>query len=428
MIRLLPLLALLLLVACQLNTGPPAAEGTRIVPATATLPLAPVDPTVVIQPTPGAVELRIWGPAELSPQASTDVASVFDGQRLAFQAEAVDISLAYEPKAESGTASLAAYLTTASAVAPGILPDVIIFPTSELEALAESQLLVTLDPILTRELRADLYPFAMRDMRVSGNWLAVPLTVEIEHAAMRNGATRRPPETLQALGESNAPRWLFAAQGYADGEMGNALLIQLIALHGAIPAPSDLPDVPALETLARAFQEAADRGNIPRTVLNLGDEGELYRRLENRQADFIESGSRAFLTQRAGGADVTFGALPTASGVPVTVAEGYAVAITSTNPQRQEAAALWLQWLLDARRLAEWNQMVNGLPATRAGVAETIEDGEYELLVNQLMDNAWLRPGGAAWRDYARTVQEQFRALLQEQIDPGEFAEALSGN
>lgn len=422
----LTLIALIALNGCQFDAPTPTIEGTpRPTDPTPTAPLAPIAPTVILEPTPSVVELRVWGPLELSPQGATEGAEIFESQRQRFEAETPDALLAFEPKEESGTATLLEYLRSASAVAPAILPDVIIFPTGQLDELAESQLLVPLDTLIEDALRDDLYPFAMRDTQVNDNWLAIPLTLQIEHGVRRTDMTRTLPTEMEALTESNAPRWLFAGQGYGDGEMSNALLLQLTAIDQQLPTPGTLPDPERLTQLLGLMQEATENGAIPRTVLSLNDESELYSRLQNRQAHWIESNSRTFLMEQAEDNRLIFAPLPTLDGSGVTIAEGYLIAITATNPRRQEAAALWIQWMLEPSRLAEWNRLTYGLPATREGVAQTIEDAPYQVFVDGLLEKAWIRPGNALWRDFARTVQEQFRAVLQSQITPAEFIAAV---
>lgn len=416
------------LAGCQFDPPAPTVEGTpRPADPSPTAPLVPIAPTVILEPTPSVIDLRVWGPVELSPHGSSEIATVFENQRQQFENQSSDILVTFEPKEETGTAALIEYLRSASAVAPSILPDVIIFPTSQLNELAESQLLVALDPLVSRELRTDLYPFAIRDTRVNDSWVAIPLTIQVEHGVRRMDYTRTLPSDLEGLLQSNAPRWYFLGQGYANGEMSNALLIQLIALNQQLPTSATLPDNLLLEQLMDRFQAATQRGTIPRTVLSLTDESELYNRLLNRQADWIESNSRTYLNRQANDSRLTFAHLPTLEGTPATVVEGYAIAITATNPRRQEAAMQWIEWLLDGNRMADWNQLTYGLPATRIGVAQTIENDEYELFIDELLNNAWIRPGRASWRDFARNVQEQFRAVIQDQITPAEFAESIGG-
>lgn len=420
------ILLIVLVAGCQFNNPAPTVVGTPLpVDSTPTAGLVPINPTIIVEPTPAVIELRIWGPLDLSPQGTTETAELLERQRQAFEVQSADVLIAFEPKEETGGAAMIEYLRSASAVAPAILPDVIIFPTGQLDELAESQLLVPLDTLITPGLRADLYPFALRDTQLNGNWLAIPLTLQIEHGVRRTDMTRTLPTELEGLDQSNAPRWLFMGQGYGDGEISNALLLQLTAIGNALPRPDSLPEREQVIALLEQFQAATERGTIPRTVLSLNDESELYRRLENRQADWIESNSRTFQTMQADNSRLAFAPLPTLDGDPITIAEGYLIAITATNPRRQEAAAAWIEWSLEPSRLAEWNRLTYGLPASREGVAQTIDNAPYQVFVDGLMNHAWIRPGDAAWRNFAQTLQEQFRALLQEQITPAEFVETL---
>ena len=46
-------------------------------------------------------------------------------------------------------------------------------------------------------------------------------------------------------------------------------------------------------------------------------------------------------------------------------------------------------------------------------------------LSRKQLENGWLRPSGTTWHDFAQIIQEQFRAVMLEQISPTEAVDTI---
>ncbi|MGH2541375.1 MAG: extracellular solute-binding protein [Ardenticatenaceae bacterium] len=426
-----------ILVACRMTaSGADEEQSDTSVPAVSsspTLTVIPVDHTPVPQPTPSTVTLTVWGPLELSPLGTTGGAEWLAQEMEAFEQFHGDIEVVYEAKPESGAASMLNYLRSASAVAPTLVPDLVIFSPNLLPQLAQTDLLSPLDQVIGESLRGDLYPFAFRDTQVDGSWMALPLAIQIEHGAARSGERDVVPLTLDRMVRENAPIWLFAGQAGADGQMSNPLLLQLLSLMGRTQGETTegplganaLPPQEELVTLFATFQEAQKQGAIPRQNLLLNDELLLFDRLLSDQADFIETSSHTYLMQRGQGSPVTFAPVPTLTGNMITVIDGYLIALTTGAPRQQEAATRFTEWLFEPARLVAWSRASHWLPARRSALFGAIEDGAYQTFLDQQLMTGWLRPGGTEWVSFAQAVQEQFRAVMTEQTSPVAATEML---
>lgn len=420
-------LLLLIIVACQRETpASPVAEGA-LTPTPA--PTASVAATAEVPPpapTPALIQLRIWGPQRLAGTEAPPVAQLFEQQADQFENLFPDIQVQYEPKPEEGPASVLNYMRNASAVAPSNLPDLIVIPTDLLLESAFSQLLYPLDPVVDDAARSDLYPFAVRDGKVDGQWLALPLAVTVEHGIVRANGTGPPPARLDGLLEEGAPRWQFAGQGQEDGTIGDPLLLQWIAAGDGPPAPGALPEREAVLALFTTLQGAEDAGTISRQVLTLSPGTDFFMRLLNGQVELAEVDSRRYLTEAPDG--VRYAPIPTINGQQRTVVNGYLLAMTTNDARRQEAVASYLSWLLRPQAGAGWYRESGWLPPTRTMLSEVVSDPDYALFLDTLVENGWLRPGGAEWASFAQALQEQFRALLTEQTTPAQAANTIFEN
>lgn len=415
-----------LLLGCQAEGGDAGAEPRSVTPSP---PLS--SPTVAatpaaVAPTPAIVTLRIWGPAEFDPGGVEGNGALLRQQVSEFEALYPDIELLYEPKPLSGPAALLTYLRSASAVAPGVLPDLIIIPVPSFEEAVQTGLLYPFDSVITESVRQDFYPFATRDTSVDGQWLAVPLALQLEHGVTRTGRRGQTPTTLESFTREDTPTWLFAGQGVGQGEIGNALLLQLLALSDeGMPGPENLPPTERLLSLFTLLQEAQKVGGIPRQVLLLEEGDAPFRALQEGQADLIESNSRLYLENRRGQTGIIYAPIPTLTGRQVTVVDGYLLGLTTDDPRQQQAVERYLEWLLAPARLAAWSAANSWLPARRSALPEAVEDEEYRRFLAERLERGWLRPGGVTWRGFAQVVQEQVRAVMLEQTSPTRAVEQL---
>jgi ABC-type glycerol-3-phosphate transport system substrate-binding protein len=231
---------------------------------------------------------------------------------------------------------------------------------------------------------------------------------------------------LPELLTEDAPTWLFAGQAHIQGEMSQALLLQLLALNEQLPLPSRLPPENELITLLTTLQAAQQAGSIPLQVLSLSENKELYDRLRTGQADLIQSNSGQYMKNEQESQSIIFAPLPTLTESDVTVIDGYLFAVTTDQARQQEAAARYLNWLLESSRWAEWSEAIGGLPARRSALPQAIRDEAYQNFLDERLEHGWIRPGGALFRDFAQIMQEQFRGVMLEQISPTEAVETIT--
>lgn len=414
-------IALWVLAGCQDRPGSSsvAPTPTGIASPTPGSGAQQVEPT----PTPSHIELTVWAPPALSPQSREGGADLLTQQIAVFEVANPSISIRYEPKAEDGDSSLLQFLRTASAVAPRVLPDVVILPSDDFNDAARVGLLYPLDTLVADELLQALYPFAQRDGRVGENLLALPMFVTVEHVIYRPRGAQPPPATWEAF-LNGQQHFLFAAAGRPDG-VNNPFLLQLLNISGKPLVGAEVPDMQALGRVLEFYDQGRTRNLIPAGVVELDESQQLWLQFLAGGAELLETDARSFLIERTRATELAYAAVPTSNGVPTTVAEGYLVAVTTADPLRQEAAMSYINWLLASEQLGPYAAATRWLPARPDALSGAIADASYRQFLDTLLASAWLRPSGSRWTAISRAVQEQFSAVLNDQRTPAEAIQIL---
>ncbi|HYN87389.1 MAG TPA: extracellular solute-binding protein [Ardenticatenaceae bacterium] len=411
------LLVLVVVAGCQERSDGRVETPTPLNTATPQEEVAP-PPT----PTPGVVELVVWSPAALSPRAEEDAGALLARQIASFEAAHPSITVRYEPKAAQGESGLLQFLRAASTVAPGALPDVIIFPSDDFDDAAQAELLAPLDSLIAPDVVQAMYPFAQRGAMLGDRLLALPLVVTVEHIVYRARGAEPPPRTwAEFLGGQQ--RLLFAAG--RDGQVNDAIWLQLLAVTSDGASDGEMPEVEALRPILEFFAAGRSRGLISPNAAELSDASALWALFVDGQAELLEIDARTFMTRRDRLEGLEYTHVPTRNGLPLTVAAGYLVAVTTNDPLRQQAAAAYLGWLLAPEQLAPYAAVTGWLPPRPDALDAAVADEGYRRFLDGLLGQARLRPGDPQWTAVSEVVEEQVRAVLLGERTADEAVEVL---
>ena len=421
--KILLLVALLwIMVGCQLPTlstdanlvvTETVAEGDTV--GVAVTPEATAISTP--EPTPVNYTLTIWGPESFSEAQSPSFSAVLAD----FAAPLSDLSIQYEVKAMEGAASLVRYLDSGSAVAPSILPDLILFPADQLLEVAGSGLLVPVDPYLDATFLEDLYPLRQQ-ARFGGSLLAVPALLSVSHGIIRAESGVTVPPDLEAMTAETSPTWRLYQRPGESGPLNDMELVQLASLNeknGLLVAPNPS----ALTAMLSEWQQmgAANKLQTPAT-----DHNALYAALLGDSVDFIADDSRTYLQQVASGAALSYAYIPVHEANFTPLADGYLLAVSTDDPRRQATALALLEALMEPSALSEWSAASQWLPARRSALQRSAFDAGYREFADELLQRAQLRPSAPDWVSFAQFFQSQLQQLARtSDASPSEIARQL---
>ena len=387
----------LLLAACNgsnvENVTPPANGEEPRSTLTASPPTSinqptPPPPAVSIQPPQTSIILTVWTNPEISAFGDAPGNQLLREQIAAFDADRPALQVAISQKALSGQGSLLSYLRTARAVAPTILPDLILLPTSQLGSAAADQLIYPLDNLLDPALVADLYPAADQLGHINGRLMGYPLALRgLSHLAYNPQIIT---ETLPLTWAEFVPQDSRLILPAAGPESARLALQFYLALNGPLTDEANQPALRA-DILTQALTLLSDgrgSGLILLNSSNISTMAEAWQLFQNGQANTTLVTANYYMTQPDAATASRFSPVPGPNGALPPLVDGWVWAITTADPTRQRVAADLLTWLADEARHGEWSWQSRTLPARRSAFSRWPAAEPYMVFLQQELERA----------------------------------------
>jgi ABC-type glycerol-3-phosphate transport system substrate-binding protein len=395
LLLILPVLILCFLPACSFFSSD---EGEPAAPPTATIRPTPIGtPPTTASPgveeatgTPaeqGPQPLVLWTTEDYAPTSDTEGGMALLNQIQAFQ-EANDVSVDVVLKKRTGTGGLLDFLTTASTAAPSVLPDVITLSDGDLYRAARAGLLQPLNDLVSPELLDDQFDFAQALTQMGEATMGVLYQADLHHIVYDVASFEEPPLTWDDVYSSTVP-FVFSPAAPAD-TINDVILIQYLAFGGEL---TDDEGQPALDPvpLAQAltfFWVAREANVIPRSVLDLLDTATAWATFRIDEAGMVQVPASIYLAERAGLSGAGFSTVPLFEPAVTTVGHGWALAIVTQDPTRQQSAAALIDHLLSPENSGAWTQAAFRLPTRQAALDAWTTDDAYVPFIRRLLTQA----------------------------------------
>lgn len=420
------LLAAIGLAGCNLLARPTPSSGEEKPPATA----MPEKATPSVSPTPSrpptvssAITLTLWTTEDFFPTEDSDSGQILAQQWQAFEAAHPTVTIEYILKKPYGKGGILDFLSTASAAAPTVLPDLVILDTLELDEAAEAGLVQPLDKLVSGELQQDLFAFARRSF--NGQLMGIQFEADVEHLIYNTNKIDSPPMTWREV-ISDSVAYIFPAGG-EGGLVNDAFLIQYLAVDGRLDDGSGKPalDKDALAQVLQFYKDGLEAGVIPLSVLEFEDLDDCWPVYVSAQAAMSNVSSAKYLADRGLLKNTFFAAIPTRDGNIGTLSKGWALAIVTEDSGRQAVAAQFIEWLLEPENNADWNQVAGHLPTRQAAFDYLGTADDYFPFVRQQLENVYPRPMASAYEKIGRALQKAIQDVLEGKASPQEAADAV---
>ncbi|UCG23853.1 MAG: extracellular solute-binding protein [Chloroflexota bacterium] len=387
------LFLIILLPGCSLLGGEEAPDGEDAPPTATATPGA----TPTAAATPQATEavdseeeppIRIWVVEELSPGANVPGGSIVAEQLAAYETNHPEVQLEVEVKSGLGRGSIISYLRFGGDVAPSVLPDVIAVPVDGLSAAANEGLIFPLGGFIDQADADDLFPAAQELSKVNDQMVGYPMTLSnLGHMAYSTAIfTETVPLTWEAFLQPEQVTFAFPGAGLAGAEM---LLQQYLAEGGALTDESNQPAL-QVEPLTAALQRYSE-GRATEVILletssltSLSESWQTFGTLANT----VQTVDSQYLARRDEGIDSAFAGIPGPEQPLAPLVSGWAWAISSPDPARQEIAADVLNWLIAGPNIGDWSLAAARLPARRSSFEQWPADDDYTEFLIQELDRA----------------------------------------
>lgn len=433
------LLSGLLVVACGASAGrptpTPASPPRPTPPARTPAPAGPApspQPAATLAAITDTLTLTWWTPEFLSPQAAGAAGPLVAGQIAEFEAmHAGKVRINTVIKARYGKGGLLDFLRTAQPVAPSLLPDVIALDLVEVEQAAALGLVQPLDGLLSREITASLYAFARQSGQLDGRTLAVPWIADGEHIVYDRDRLSTPPATwtgvladkITYLFPAGSPQSL-SVTGLTE-DVQPTFLAQYLSAGAGLDARTrrlTVQEQPLVRVL-NFYRDATEAGLLPKNATNLSGLDECWSIYVQGGVTMANVSARRYLANRESLSNTGYALMPGWANPAPTVAGGWALLITATDPARQKAAADFIAWLMKPERAGALAQAVGWLPTSPQALATWGVNPYFEFL-DRLLSSAVARPVGPEYAAATSRLQKALTAVLKGVSSPAEAVQA----
>jgi ABC-type glycerol-3-phosphate transport system substrate-binding protein len=415
----------ILLGACVLAGCEPAVEQAQ--PSTVT-PSATAASTATLEtPTPaptaaGPLTLTIWFPDELLPQGDDTLSAVLEAEINEYTAVDAEVRIELRRKSSEDVGGIMSTLRAASSVAPGALPDIALMRREDLLIAVEEGLIQPLEGRIASSVIADLYPAALRVGRTDDQLYGLPYLLDLYLYAFRNEG--EPPSRNSSFAAVIDRGQTFALPAVHANGIADILWVQYAAAGGTL-SDSDSELTRTAVSAVLSFYEQLAQANL------IAPGSSDYAR-PDEYADALASGrilsgivNTATLRQLAD-ADppLRYGSVPTSSGEPATLVDGWMWVIVTPSPERQVQVSRFLNWMMDAGRHSSYAQAVMMPPSQRSALRRWQFPGlDTSLLSSLLADSVPVQPTGGV-SSQARALQSAWLDVLTGRLSAAEASAA----
>ena len=407
---------------CEAPATPtPAPVGTAT-PSPST-PRPTVMPTFASETADDSLTLRWWAPEFLSPDAPQPAGPLFAEQLDTFSGtQDGKVRVVVEKKARYGKGGLLDLLRTGLPVAPSVLPDLVALDIAELEEAVAAGVLQPLTPLLEETVTGGLYGFASEAGRFGGELYAVQFLSDIDHAVYL------PSQVVEPLGQwsdllARQTPYLFPLalpQGSASGrpseDLSRAVLGQYLSAGGSYGADRrlSLEEQPLLNLL-RFYEDGVKAGLLPPGALELTDGEAVWGVFSQGKVPLAYASARRFRVGN-GTLNAGFAPAPGMTGSATPIAGGWALAVVTSDPQRQRAAADLIAWLLEPERAGAWATAAGWLPVSSEAL-QALAAGPYRDFLDTQLAAARVLPVGSDYVTTAAHIQTAIMSVVKGESD-----------
>ncbi len=366
-----------------------------------------------------APTLRVWWPDVLQPTGNEKAALQLADYVDTFRATIPELTVEVRLKKAQDVGGIIETIRAASEVAPDALPDITLLRRSDLLAAVDAGFIRSIQGQVTSAVLGDLYPAALDLGRVEGTLYGVSYALDVEHIAYRpvilSGEFARFTDVL-----TNKQKFVFPA-GVTEG-LSDVLLLQYLSAGGTLnELVQGNPNADALLTVLTFYKDAVEQGIIDRSVLDYARPDDYLFQLAQGKFDAGVITSAQYLNLLGSGQSFEAAPIPLADGSPSTVLNGWMWVMVTKDKDQQLLALRFIEWMLEADRLATYTRLVNMLPSRRAAM-RSWDGGTFTDLANRLLGNARL-PLTDGDSGTLRAMENALAAVITAQRTPQEAVE-----
>ena len=418
----------ILLTGCNFDSPKPEESAVPVNESTETITTTvPLDGS--ISPSNQARALVVWVPEFLDANPENTAGGVLQAAFTQFEQAQPGMRVEVQTKAEFGTSSLFNYVRSARAVAPLVLPDVILIDTQQLWRIVDMDLIVPLSDAELGEM-GDIYPFAIDSVRYNDHFYGIPYVADVSHLAVLTPLGEGSGTTEQATAEvpsdwiallNSGQTYIFPASGI-EGLSSSSLLLQYVGAGGQLSEGGATNNKEALVRVFNFLSAGSKSNTIVADSVDYSSLGAVWSRFLDSEINFADVSAAQYMANRESSQQTSYAQIPTLSGSPTTIGQTWAFAILTQDPERKALALELIQLLLEPSIQGLWSQFAHRLP-TRQSALDTWEiSPPYIDFLSVHLDVAVAIPNGPAFADFSARLQAAQLAVINGEITPQDAA------
>jgi ABC-type glycerol-3-phosphate transport system substrate-binding protein len=368
------------------------------------------------------VVLTVWTVEELAATSDTTGGEVLSEQLTEFDETYPNIRVEVLVKRVSGPGSVLAYLRSAPPVAPGILPDLAIMDRESMLQAAHEGLVVPIGDLLDPAIRSELYPVAQELGTIDEVMFGLPYALELHHTVYREAVfTEDAPNSFEALLQSPTS---FSFPAAALGNVNHTVLVQYLAAGGTLVDEDGQPllDPIALQDVLAFYAIVHEEGTVDTALFQIADPAETWALYRDRLSNLAVVTSALYLSSREEVRGTSPAWIPTPNGDPYALASGWSWVMVTQDPDRQDAAMLLVNFLMNPTNHGTYTQSGSWLPSQPAALAVWGDTDPYVSFGDQLLVNAHVLPDQSQQAEVGTAIQDAFEAVLLNNVLPAQAA------
>ncbi|MCU0496574.1 MAG: extracellular solute-binding protein [Anaerolineae bacterium] len=406
-IRLSVICGMLLLFGC--SSIPPLS--TQTPSSTVTLTAVSNDvstpaPIVTAENANTPRTLRVWIPDALLPVDQPEAEDQWNDQIDAFLATQTNITIEIRRKRSQDIGGIMGTLRTASVVAPGALPDVTLMRVEDLIAAEQGNLIQPLEGRISSSVLGNLYPIALQMGQIEQQLYGLPYLLDVSAMIYRPENNMPTRWTLNTLIEREITL-VF------PGTRPDVLLLQYFSAGGTPPAEGAMILNPiALQTVLTFYEQAQQENLITSEIFTYTSALDYRARFWDQAVDAAVINVSSFNAYQQDEIQFTLAPIPTVSGDPLTVMNGWVWVIIASDLEQQDLSARFINWMMDEERQRQMAQHLTLLPSQRDALRAWSVEGIETDLMDQLLTHALLPITEVNGGRLIRAMQTALAAVL----------------
>ncbi len=364
------------------------------------------------QPSPGPTVLRIWVPPQFDPAGDTPAGELLQNRLDQYTSQRPDVRIETRVKASGGTGGLLDSLSSASAAAPLVVPDLILLPRESLEIAALKGLLFPYDGLTSTLNDNDWYPYAQELGKLQTSTFGLPFAGDALVSLYRPAEIENPATDWLSALEAGQPLAFPAAEVEAYFP-----LAEYLSTGAQIQDADGRPilESAALTDMLTFFREAEAAGVMPFWLTQFTDDEQSWEAYTENQVDTVVTWMNRYLSTLPG--DTVAAPIITQSGTPFTLANGWVWALSNPQTERHALSVDLAEFLTDGSFLSEWSETAGYLPP-RASALEGWSNVALRGLVKKIVQSAQIIPPNDVMAVIGPTLQQATVDILKQQSTP----------